>query len=407
MICVFASCADKQFVKQSSPIDCQGFGSSSCIKQGGFDVFDETLTGGGKIVDIIFVNDNSGSMSFEQNQIAARFSNFLAVLETKLIDYRIAIITTDTSSATNQPRPINKNGELLDGRPVKFDDGSFYLTPSSSNKTVLFSNAIRRLETKQCETFQINNASVDSSSEIFRKGLLDNCPGQDERGIRAANLFIQDQSKQILRNRAPLAMIFLSDEDERSGLYDTLNTYILDESDRPQNLISKVKQIYGAKKFNTYSIVVNPGTLNASAETIAAMLAETEIYNGQTVTKYIGNQFTNKDSACLNAQFNQLNLPADKAVSGSYGYVYALLAMMTNGFVGNICASDYTAQLNSIAGDIVDKIESYQLKCLAPEELNITTPPGLTYLISGTLVSFNRSLNPGEVVRFKYKCKSL
>jgi hypothetical protein len=53
-----------------------------------------------KDVDILFVIDNSGSMSEEQRTLAANFESFIGVLEQPLVDasYRIGITTTDNGN---------------------------------------------------------------------------------------------------------------------------------------------------------------------------------------------------------------------------------------------------------------------------------------------------------------------
>jgi hypothetical protein len=405
----YLGCADKKFEKDNSRFVCQGLGNDACITDNGTDVFEDTLSGKGGVADIIFVDDNSGSMSFEQKNMADKFSSFISVLDQKQIDYRIGIITTDVSSSSNPARSINQNGELQDGKLVKFSDGSLYLTPGTANKESLFANAIKRSETLKCESFLTNNQSVDENSSAFKNGITENCPGQDERGIKASNLFIKNNSSQILRSNAPLSLVFLSDEDERSGIYDDNSSYQLETDDLPQTLIANVRSLNPGKTFNAYAIVVNPGQLTASAnaEAVANLLSETESYNGQTVTKYVGGSFNNKDTNCFNSQFNQLGLPAQKAVKGSYGYVYALTALITNGYVGDICAGDYTSQLNTIASDIVEKVDSYQLKCSNPKDVIINTPAGMTYNISGSTVTFSRLLNPGETITIKHSCISL
>jgi hypothetical protein len=405
----YLGCADKKFERDNSRFACQGLGADKCINENGIDAFEDTLTGKGGVADIVFVNDNSGSMSFEQTNMADKFNTFISVLDQKQINYRIGIITTDVSSASNPARSINQNGSLQDGKLIKFGDGSFYLTPGTPNKESLFATAIKRSETLQCENFLVNNQAVDENSAAFKTGITENCPGQDERGIKASNLFIKNNASQMLRSNAPLSMVFLSDEDERSGIYDDNGSYQLESEDLPQTLIENVKSIYPGRSFNAYAIVVSPGQLTASAnaEAVAKLLSETESYNGQTVTKYVGGSFINKDVGCFDSQFNQLGLPAQKSVKGSYGYVYALTAMITNGIVGDICAADYTSQLNTIASDIVDKVDSYQLKCTNPISLIVSVPADMTYNVSGTTLSFSRPLKPSDTITVKHTCPAL
>ena len=48
-----------------------------------------------RVVDMIFVIDNSGSMMIFQNSLAGHFIDFLNIFITLNVDYRIAVISTD------------------------------------------------------------------------------------------------------------------------------------------------------------------------------------------------------------------------------------------------------------------------------------------------------------------------
>jgi len=80
----------------------------TCFTVDGEDDFNFDQVGSGGKADILFVDDNSGSMSFEQVHMADRFSTFLSALNTQSVDYRIGVITDDTTSSNNPPRTINQ-----------------------------------------------------------------------------------------------------------------------------------------------------------------------------------------------------------------------------------------------------------------------------------------------------------
>ncbi len=82
-----------------------------CVVVDGKYAFDYTATAGYGKVDILIVNDNSASMSFEQARLAPRFSCFISDLDSRSIDYRIGMTTTDVSGS--------RAGQL-----VTFSDGS-------------------------------------------------------------------------------------------------------------------------------------------------------------------------------------------------------------------------------------------------------------------------------------------
>lgn len=73
----------------------------------GYTVVVDTYTQGtqtGGLADILFVVDNSGSMSEEQTKLGNSFSTFINWLVGANVDYRIAVTTTDMVDATHQGR---------------------------------------------------------------------------------------------------------------------------------------------------------------------------------------------------------------------------------------------------------------------------------------------------------------
>ena len=324
--------------------------------------YSELTTFGGGKVDILLVDDNSASMSTEQKAMANRMGNFLSVLDAAQVDYRIAITTTDVSATVgNGPRPINQNGALQDGKLITFGDGSRYITPQSANKLTLFSNDIVRQETLSCESNLAAHPMI--SSQIEYDGY---CPSADERGVYAANLTIQNNSSGFVRSDAALAIVFLSDEDVRSGFYATRSDYPLDTNDQPQTLINNIQNIYAGKNFVAHSIIVKPN-----------------------------------DSACLQIQRSQPN-----SVSGSYGQKYAEASNLTGGVVGDICASDYGSQLSAIGTQVTRQTNSVVLQCSNPQSLVVTVNGTIStaYQVVGTQVQFNQILPAGTTIKAEYSC---
>jgi hypothetical protein len=316
------------------------------------------VTGG--VVDILFVDDNSGSMSFEQNKMANAFSNFIATLDSNLINYRIAVTTTDVvdpkNPAANPARSINLNGGLQNGNLVRFANGTSFLEPGTANKEALFRQVISRQETATCENY-LNSVSSSNAADY-----LQNCPSPDERGIFAANMAVTNNPDSFIRSDSHLAIVFLSDEDVRSQLYDKIPSYQLEARDLPQNLVKAVNQLYPSKSLSMHSLIVRPGTLvsGLSAGDAAVKIANVIGTQNQVVSEnrpeFLFN--SNGDNACLQSQNTQTN-----NVSGSYGYLYALAVRMTNGIEGNICSASYGSQLVSIGQNIGRRGHDITLGC--------------------------------------------
>ena len=388
----WVACAPRKFEKDPEVDKCQNF-SENCISQDGYDTFDYVVRANGGLVDVLFVDDNSGSMSFEQAQMAQKFSSFLSQLDAKYIDYRIGIITTDVSSSAttstaddgassslyNEARAINKNGALQDGNLVAFADGSAFLTSNTSNKENLFAQNIQRAETKQCEDFlkQYPTSSPPSA------GVHANCPSGDERGIFAANLFFEKNPSSFIRPNAHFAIVFLADEDERSGSYSSGGSYSLETKDLPDTLVNKVKSTYSSKTLSIHSIIVKPGDTSCESQQ----------------GRQMGPSYINPTHGVT---YNR--------VLGSQGHKYAQATQLTNGILGDICANDYGSQLANIGANIVDRLSDVTLACSDPKDVTVTLTPnqaGVTWTISGSTLKLSQDLNPGVQLRVKYSCKTL
>lgn len=363
-------------VKFSTKSDCGS--DSNCISQQGFDVYEGTEVIGGGKVDILFVNDNSASMSFEQSRLSQRLSQFVSQFDQRLIDYRMAVTTSDISSSQNSPRSINQNSALQDGRLIKFSNGAAYLTKDSGNasqREAMFNQVINRPETAACENF-ISTWIRDGKSRetsAYSQAYTANCPSTDERGIYAANLVVKNNSDLFIRPESDLHVVFLADEDVRSQLYwNNTPGYALEDYDKGDRLLPNIKSIYPQKTVGLHAIII-------------------------------------KDANCLTQQGNQLS----GVVSGSYGWEYFKVTQSTTpqGVAGDICASDYSGQLqsifNNIQGQIVDKIA---LKCegsrLEIENVTISSSdPSISYSVVGSEVRFSKKLPVGSSVYYKYKCQ--
>jgi hypothetical protein len=324
---VWTGCSNVAFENAPKPA-CNGFNqncSTTTINNHEYNAFDYTLTVPQPQVDILFVDDNSRSMYAEQTRMGERFPNFLSALNST--DWRIGITTTD----------INAEG----GNLLEFAPGLRILTPSTGNKETLFNNTIRRSE-------------VGSG---------------DERGIYSANVVVDRRgSNGFFRNDAHLAVVVLSDEDERSNGGST-PTYPLEAYDLPQVFKDNVTAKLGASKtLSVHSVIIRPG-----------------------------------DQACLDAQNEQTN-------RGYYGTVYAQLTSLTNGVLGNICETDYGAQLTTIGNQIAKNISSFKLACVPASgpgldpTITVTPPSASNATLRDDTVYFDPPLPVGAQVHIQYKC---
>lgn len=390
-LAIINSCAPVKFTLSDK--DCA---SNKCIVVNNSYQFNYDVVAGGGKVDILFVDDNSASMSFEQKNLASRFNNFIKRLEDRSIDYRIAVTTTDISNqvsngtSNNEPRSINGNGAFQDGNLIFFAPGIPYLTPIqrpvTSEKLLnhhnLFKNVIERPETKQCEDFiaqWIKNNGVQSTElgnskqEQYAALYKSNCPSGDERGIYSAYRVLTQNPSSFIRNDAYLVIVFLSDEEIRSNFF-----YKPSVEDYASTLVNTFLSKYNkTKTLKTHALVV-------------------------------------KDSNCLNQQNNQTlgNPPiADTLgfVQASVGNEYLKLTQAGWGISGDICSGDFTTQLGQINASIEEQITEIRLKCSNPENLVVTVTGDQTVTATtvGNILKLNKTLPIGTNIHLNYKCKEL
>jgi hypothetical protein len=130
-------------------------------------------------VDILWVIDNSPSMREEQEEVAARFSEFVSSLEETNIDFHLGVITTDISDG-------NPDAAKLIGEPnVLTDDMPYYQ-----------------------ELFE-ERVQVGTGGSMREQGL--------EAAWRAlSEPLVSDANRGFLREDAVLAVVYVSDEDDCS-----------------------------------------------------------------------------------------------------------------------------------------------------------------------------------------------
>jgi hypothetical protein len=364
----YVGCSPVEFALDDSK--CKDLDATCVVEAGKFKVTDTIIVGAGK-VDILIVNDNSASMSFEQKRLAPRFQNLIQNLDAKKTDYRIAMTTTDVSSTG------------MGGKLLPFGSNA-YLTPTVSNRLALFNATIQRPETNVCENFIANWFATygnNSGAEYSRQYAL-KCPSGDERGIYAANVIVKSNPSSFIRSDAHLAIIFLSDEDERSGLYKSdPGHFPLEANDQAGTLINNVRSVLGQDKFNSLSV----------------------------------HAIVVKDTTCLAAQNSQVlgDTPVASTrglVTGSIGTQYLKFTSTTPawGVAADICSSDYTGQLGEIQTRIENLTKDRLLKCANPTDVSVVfSGSTVAYHVEGKLLKFDQYLTPGSSVVVNYTCSSL
>src|SRR5690606_4781259 len=99
--------------------------------------------------DILIVIDNSGSMEYEQRNMAQRVSNFLSILQG--LDWRIAVTTTDPTSTSKTNSDKTQPSKVSDGLflPIAGLNNQFYIdsTMNPVEAQTRLGNTLQRPET--------------------------------------------------------------------------------------------------------------------------------------------------------------------------------------------------------------------------------------------------------------------
>lgn len=280
-------------------------------------------------VDVLFIVDNSRSMYEEQVKLGNRLDAFINNLAR--LDWRIAVTTTDTSDG-----PFGVKGSLVN------------ITGQGSEKFI----------TKNTPNYR--NAFLKT---VVRKELLDctnpNCPSNDERPLEAAIMAMGKSNSDnagFFRKDADLAIVVLSDEDERSNGAGAVSTEVV---------LQTFRAIFGTRKtLSVYGIIIQPG-----------------------------------DDVCLQE--------ALLTNSAFFGYSVSTLAARTEGVTGSICANDYSGTLSSIGGRVVELVKSVNLsKRPRPDTIQVqVTPadPSLLWTLSHEqTIVFNKPPQKGSKVDVYY-----
>lgn len=170
-------------------------------------------------VDILFVIDNSGSMEYEQRNMALRVRNFLDVV--KGLDWQIGITTTDPVSSTWG------DGRLLAMKGLS----STYILHSGMPETTAREALSQTLQ--RTETGSGQEQGIYATYRVLERG-------QAGPGV----------NRDLIREGSQLAVVLISDEDESANQF----------RNDPTNLVNYIRSTYGGQKaFSFHSIITRPG----------------------------------------------------------------------------------------------------------------------------------------------------
>lgn len=294
----------------------------------GYEVFNVTLSN--PRVDILFVDDNSSSMEKDQLKLGQKFSSFLTGLNG--VDWQIGVTTTDCSTG-----PYGICGSLL---PLTGSAGKV-LSSGTSNYESVFLNTVYRPETVGCQL----RGDCPSSNE---QALVASMTAMDKRASDNAGFF---------RNDSDLAIVVLSDEDEKSNGPATATQAVTAQN--------HFKQIWpSGKKLSVYGIIIQPN-----------------------------------DQTCLDTQVTE------GGGFAFYGTIVDQWSKLTGGITGSICDADYSSNLQNIGRQVRNISDSVELaKTPIAGSVNVVFTPsqGITWTVQGNRVLFSSAPSVGTRIEVFY-----
>ncbi len=384
------ACAPTKFYPAVSPtsvcdpslVVCeQGEGGTTKIVQ-------NFKVGAGK-VDILFVIDNSASMAVIQDKLASKFQGFIQNLDAKETDYQIGITTTDLAAV--QAKPL-----------VPFLDSSnnvvtTILTKAQSDPVGLFSKAVRRAETVECEGF------IKSSYYSYGFGFQEHpnyvsqystkCPSPDTRGTLTAlevikqnpTEIINDKTTSMFRSDAHLNVILVSNDDSRGG-----GGRAKEAIDKPEHFLNQIATLDASKsKYLEFNSIV---TLDAACGNQQAN--DFKDLNNITIRNTLGIPVIN---ASPGVEYVALSQSASKDVDGN---------ARPRGLTKSICEGNYAKHFEDIATNITESARLLGLKCnpiSAPKVTKANTLETVPFLWQGDKILFQKG-SEGVNIRVEYDC---
>jgi hypothetical protein len=158
-------------------------------------------------VDILFVIDNSSSMEAEQKNLVANFPKFIEQIEAidpPIESYRLGVVSTDIGAGPYE-------GTMMGNCKPDGDDGKLQHAPKGINCA---SSYPKWLEGPSAQTAQDFGCIAELG--------LEGCGYEQPMEAALRGLTAQTYNDGFLRRNAPLAIIFITDEDDCSAKDTTL-----------------------------------------------------------------------------------------------------------------------------------------------------------------------------------------
>ena len=201
---------------------------------------DEFVQASGQEVDVLFVIDNSGSMSEEQGNLRSNFDSFIQGADQFQNDFQLGVVSTDLDNAAENGKLIGAPRIIRRGPNAEqqFTDHADLGVNGAGNETGL--EAAHRALT---------------DPNIFDTGVACQNDGQCQMPDTCVEGSCGGHNRGFLRETAALEIVFLSDEEDQST--GTINFYV--------DFLKSIKGFRNENRMHAHSIVGADNGGNAAA----------------------------------------------------------------------------------------------------------------------------------------------
>ena len=322
--------------------------------------------GGAPPVDVLFMVDDSGSMSDKQQKLATDFQQFIQYFQDLHLDFHLGITTSDTLEVAMEGSNPGEQGKLV-GVPK-------ILTNDTQSLTTIFTT----------------NALVGSGGWRVERGLEATRLALSEPNLSGANAG-------FFRPNAILAVILLSDENDQSMSNNSIQPPKGTDPGDADNVAWRNANLEDVNDFINFFLSLKNG--NSAMVNVSAITGV-----DQTTLQALDPA---NDKGCNTTP------GATDSYAAADGTRYAMVARALHGVVGSICADGFGPVLNQIGATVSGVATAFPLQ-FSPDPASITVtvdgtvipqgPNGWTYNATTNTIEFASGATPPQcaVIQIDY-----
>ena len=305
-------------------------------------------------VDVLWVVDNSQSMTPIQGRLADRFVAFFAQLMDSQVDYHIGVVTTDVPDEQGRLREYGEdvnNPERPHGEPLPNCGGNCrYISRNISCDNIERTNSCHARKVFE------NMIHVGNTGANYEQGLMAAALAlgltNDAEGTPVP---VPVENEGFLRTDADLHVIFVSDEDD----------------------FSHGREAYWASRYYTRLLEGSKGPGNENKVTISAIVGDPKAPDGLESIDLCAHWRTEGVNSGIDFRLGpqndrrgcEDNNDPDRANVARVGTKYLEVACNSGGVFASICDGDYSVTLDTLGANAAGLRRYFRLS--RPEEMEL------------------------------------